>query len=73
MATSKDKIDAIFELRDAAEKKALAEKTLAEDPHPANRDELLDAQLTLEEKTMAAIEACHECGHSHPDGGPHVV
>ena len=71
MVTSKEKIDAIFELREAAEKKALAEKALSEEPKAEKRDELLDAQLVLAEKTMAAIEVCHDCGHPHGGGEPH--
>lgn len=72
MATSKEKIDAIFDLRAAAEKKALAEKALVEDPKAEKRDQLLDAQLALAEKTMAAIDVCHECGHQHSNGAAHA-
>ncbi|MBV9027824.1 MAG: hypothetical protein JO311_04355 [Candidatus Eremiobacteraeota bacterium] len=72
MATSKEKIDAIFDLRAAAEKKALAEKALVEDPKAEKRDQLLDAQLALAEKTMVAIDACHECGHQHSNGAAHA-
>ncbi|MBV9056697.1 MAG: hypothetical protein JO078_05565 [Candidatus Eremiobacteraeota bacterium] len=72
MATSKEKIDAIFDLRAAAEKKALAEKALVEDPKAEKRDQLLDAQLALEEKTMIAIDVCHECGHQHASGAAHA-
>lgn len=72
MGTSKKKIEAIFEVREAAERKAIAEKELSENPGAEKRDRLLDAQLKLEEKTLAAIEECHECGHSHGEGEPHV-
>ena len=72
MGTSKTKIDAIYDWRDAAEKKALAEKALAERPTKEQRDELLDAKLALEKKTLAAIEVCHECGHEHEHGMPHI-
>ncbi len=71
MSVSKRKIDAIFELREAAEKKALAEKKATEDPTLENRDELLETRLTLEDKTVAAIETCHECGHEHGENTPH--
>jgi hypothetical protein len=71
MASSNKKIDAIYALREAAESKALAQHALATDPSVHNRNELLDAQLKLEETTMAAIEVCHECGHSHASGTPH--
>lgn len=69
---SKKKIEAIYEVREAAEKKALAEKELSEKPGAEKRDQLLDAQLKLEEKTLAAIELCHECGHSHAESEPHA-
>jgi hypothetical protein len=72
MGKSKNKVDAIYALREAAEKKALAEKELAEDPRAEKRDRLLEARLALEEKTMTAIEVCHECGHQHAHGQPHV-
>jgi hypothetical protein len=72
MGASNKKINAIYELREAAEKKALAEKNLAERPTARKRDELLDAKLGLERKTLEAIEVCHECGHEHADGTPHI-
>jgi hypothetical protein len=65
MTTSRKKIDAIYDLREAAEKKALAEKALEEEPVAQRRDELLHAQIALEEKTITAIDVCHECGHPH--------
>jgi hypothetical protein len=68
----KNKVDAIYDLRQAAEEKALAEKKLDENPSPENRDELLEKQVALESKTMTAIEVCHECGHGHPPEGAHV-
>jgi hypothetical protein len=71
MNVSKRKIDAIFELREAAEKKALAEIKAADQPTLENRDELLETRLTLEDKTVAAIEACHECGHEHAPNASH--
>ncbi|HTU69136.1 MAG TPA: hypothetical protein VMF11_02355 [Candidatus Baltobacteraceae bacterium] len=71
MAISKKKIDAIYDLREAAEAKAIAEKEASDHPSPQRRSELLDAQLTLEDKTIVAIEACHECGHEHEVGMPH--
>jgi hypothetical protein len=68
MTTSRKKIDAIYDLRVAAEKKARAEKALEDEPSAERRDDLLHAQISLEEKTIAAIEICHECGHAHePD------
>ncbi len=69
---AKNKVDAIFELRDAAEEKAHAERDLAEAPSPQRRDALLEAQMTLAEKTHDAIEVCHECGGEHGTDQPHV-
>jgi hypothetical protein len=71
VATSKRKIDTIYELRKAAEGKALAEKELEADPGAERRDRLLDAQIKLEEKTIEAIEACHECGQPHSSDEAH--
>lgn len=65
MGTSKKKIDTIYELRSAAEKKALAEKALEDEPGAERRDQLLNAQIKLEEKTIEAIESCHEYGQTH--------
>lgn len=71
MGRSSRRIDAIYEVRAAAEKKALAEKALDEDPGMEKRDQLLEARLTLEEKTIAAIEVCHGCGLAHSEDEPH--
>lgn len=71
MDQSKSKIDAIYELREAAEEKARAEREVDAVPSPEKKDRLLETQLTLEEKTVAAIEACHECGHEHAPGEDH--
>jgi hypothetical protein len=72
VSDTKDKIDAIFELRDAAEEKALAEKAVDDDPCWQNRDDLLDKQLKLNSKTTTAIRACHECGREHLPNASHV-
>lgn len=66
-----DKIEAIYALREAAEQKGAAEATLQRETSPAARDALLDAQVRLESKTLAAIEACHQCGHEHAPDEPH--
>lgn len=71
MGTSRKKIDAIYELRTAAENKALAEKALDDDPGAERRDQLLHAQIKLEEKTIEAIEVCHECGRAHSSDEAH--
>jgi hypothetical protein len=68
---SKEKVEAIFELREAAEKKAHAERDLAEAPSMDKRDVLLDAAIELEQKTQIALEACHECGEEHTADQPH--
>jgi len=70
-SVSKRKIDAIYELREAAEKKGRDEEKLSEDPTPAQRDKLLDSMLEVEHKTVTAITACHECGQEHQPGEPH--
>lgn len=67
----KNKVEAIYELRQAAEEKAHAEHVLHAEPSPENRDALLDAQIDLEAKTIDAIEACVECGHAHSASEPH--
>jgi len=68
---SKEKIDAIYKLRHAAEQKARAERDLEETPTAEARDALLDAQMDLEKKTYQAIRVCHECGHEHAENEPH--
>lgn len=68
-----NKVNAIYKLRDAAEQKAMAEMILRDQPSERHRDELLDAQMTLEAKTQDAIEACHECGGTHGPDKPHLV
>jgi len=70
-SASKRKIDAIYELREAAEKKGRQEKILADHPSQDHRDQLLDSLLDLEAKTSEAIGACHECGHQHEPDAPH--
>jgi hypothetical protein len=68
MTTSRKKIDAIYDLRRAAESKARAEHALEERPDAKRRDELLNAQIELEEKTVNAIDVCHECGEASRPG-----
>ncbi len=71
MGTSRKKIDAIYELRAAAENKAVAERALEDEPVAERRDELLHAQIKLEEKTIEAIEVCHDCGRPHSSDEAH--
>jgi len=62
------KVDAIYKLREAAEMKARIEVAVDVNPSPRAVNALLDAKLTLEERTQDAIEVCHECEHDHPGG-----
>jgi hypothetical protein len=71
VSDSESKIDAIYDLRQAAEEKALAEKAVDDDPSWENRDILLEKQSKLEAKTVSAIALCHECGHEHLPDAPH--
>jgi len=68
----RSKIDAIYNLREAVESKVRAEQKLESDASPDARDELLAAQLEVEAKTQDAIDICHECGHEHAHGTPHI-
>ena len=71
----RNKIDAIYDLREAVETKAHAEHELARTGTEAARDNLLSAQLDVEAKTQDAIDVCHECGGSHAgnDHGPLIT
>lgn len=70
---SAEQIDAIYELRKAAEEHGRIDaETAHRDDEPA-RTQRLAAREKLEEKTVQAIEACHECGHTHADDTPHQV
>jgi len=71
-SASTRKIDAIFDLRMAAENKGRNERALAEQPSPEGRQKLLDSMLEVEEKTATAIAACHECGQDHAPSEPHA-
>ncbi len=64
-ARQPDKVQAIYELRKAAEHKAFAEVAVDREGTPEARDALLDATLQLEAKTQDAIEVCHFCGRPH--------
>jgi hypothetical protein len=69
--SARNKVDAIYELREAVEAKAQAEHRLEQDASAAARDALLTAILDVEAKTQDAIEVCHECGRGHADDEPH--
>ncbi len=51
-------VDSVYALRQAAIDHGLALAKLQASPSTIARDELLDTQITLEEKTAAAIEEC---------------
>jgi len=70
-SASTRKIDAIYELREAAEEKGRKEKIVDDNPTPEHRDQLLESMTDLERKTTKAIAACHECGHLHEPDAPH--
>ena len=65
----KSKVDAIFELRDAAEEHGRAIAELSADPASvAGQDAVLEARSKLEAATADAIDSCHYCGLPHnPD------
>jgi hypothetical protein len=58
---SKQKLDAIYELRRAVAEKTLCELAVDRDPSAANRDALLRAMLRVEDLTQTVIELCHSC------------
>ena len=68
---SKDKVQAIFDLRAAVEEKVLAQVKAERDGTPKTRDLLLDATLKVEAKTQDAIEVCHACDRPHAVDEPH--
>jgi hypothetical protein len=71
MSQSQEKIDAIYDLRDAVEAKTRLEAAVDRRPSADAREALLDATLEVEARTQHAIEVCHECGHVHPGDRGH--
>jgi hypothetical protein len=67
----KDKVEAIYDLRQAVEQKVHAEIALLQENTPDKRDALLDAALSVESKTQDAIETCIHCGRPHIAEEPH--
>ena len=67
----KNKVDAVYELRQAAEEHGRAEKIVETDRSPENVDALLEAKERLELKTVEAINACEHCGETHCDDASH--
>jgi len=72
-ADKPDKVEAIFELREAVEEKVHAEYSAAREGSPEARDALLDATLKVDEKTQDAIEVCHTCDRPHAANEPHTA
>lgn len=66
----KPKVEAIFDLRAAAEAHARAEVAVEQAPTPAKKDQLLDAKVALGEATQDAIEACEHCSLPHAKNDP---
>ena len=66
-----NKVQAVYELREAAEEHGRAEAQVDANRSLENRDRLLDAKERLEEKTVQAIEACQYCGETHCDDESH--
>ena len=69
---SAEKIEAIYQLREAAEEHGRIDAATAERHDAAARTLRLAAREKLEEKTVKAIEVCHECGRPHADDEPHA-
>jgi hypothetical protein len=67
MQPMEDKIAAIYELREAAERHARIEAEVGTKPTGVDRDRLLDARIELEQKTQQAVESCVHCGRLHAD------
>jgi len=65
-----DKLAAIYELREAADKHARIDLQVGAKPRGKDRDRLLDARIDLEQKTQRAIESCVHCGRRHSDDEP---
>ncbi len=64
---SRDKVDAVYELRDAVAEKTRLEAEVEAHPSMRMKDRLLAATLNVETRTQRAIEACHACGRPHRD------
>jgi hypothetical protein len=66
-----DTTEAVFALREAAERHGRAEAAFDQHGDERRRDQLLDARLDVEDKTKEAIAACQHCGLPHP--GEHAA
>ena len=67
----KDKVEAVYALREAAEAHGRAEAALDAHDSPHNRDVVLEKKVELEACTAEAIESCQFCGRTHADDHPH--
>ncbi|MDQ6929656.1 MAG: hypothetical protein M3126_03185 [Candidatus Eremiobacteraeota bacterium] len=68
---TKNKVEAVYELREAAEEHGKAEAMIDTERSAKNIDRLLDAKERLEVKTIEAIQACEHCGEGHCDDISH--
>ena len=66
-----NKVEAVYQLREAAEAHGRAEALLETERSAETVDALLAAKEKLEEKTIEAIEACEHCGEAHCDDLSH--
>ncbi|MFN2529187.1 MAG: hypothetical protein ABR584_10790 [Candidatus Baltobacteraceae bacterium] len=66
-----NKVQAVYELREAAEEHGRAELQIDLDRSPENVDRLLEAKERLELKTVEAIQACEHCGETHCEDESH--
>lgn len=71
MQPAKNKIQAVYELREVAEEHGRAEARIDAARTPENIDRLLEVKERLELKTVEAIEACEHCGEAHCDDEAH--
>ena len=71
MQPAKNKVQAVYELREAAEEHGRAEAQIDLDRTPENVDRLLEAKERLELKTVEAIQACEHCGEAHCEDESH--
>ena len=64
---SREKVDAVYDLRHAVEEKTRLEAEVDVRPTATAKDRLLEATLKVETCTRRAIEVCHTCGRQHQD------
>lgn len=65
-----EKLAAIYELREAADRHARIDMAVGSKPKGRDRDRLLDARVELEQTTQRALESCLYCGRQHTDDEP---